>query len=173
MLHTAQGLARETVHELVFHLLLQVEAELVNQVGRVDDVLGNLELTTGGLAQVLAGLLQQFRTLVPLLNNLSHHPEGGDARGHIVLVTALGHQREKTRHHRHRGLKRHHVGVISDARTGVLVRGVIDILAQVVAQNVEECRLRPREEGLPYAASLIEKTVVGYLFLILVPISFH
>ena len=172
MFHPAQRLAREAVNQLVLHLLLQLETELEDQVRRVHDVLGHLKRPTRGFVQVLAGLLQDLGLLFPFLDELGHHPKRGDARGDVVLVAAFGHQREEARHDGHGRLKGHHVGVVADARAGVLVRRVVDILPEVIAHDVQEGRLRPGEEGLPDATSLVEEVVICDFLLIFVPKTF-
>ena len=44
-------------------------------------------------------------------------------------------------------------------------------LEKLLAEDFEEGGLRSGEEGLPYAAALVEVVVFGYFFLILVPVA--
>ena len=172
MLHHTQRFAGEAVDELVFHLGLQVEAELVDDIRRMGYVLWYGKLALGGLPEVLSCLLEQLGVVLPFLDHFGEDAERGDARRHIVLIAALGHQREESRHDGHRGLEGHYVAVIADAGTGVLVWVVAYIFAEFVTQYAQECRLRAGEEGLADAAALIEVMVVGYLFLVFVPKTF-
>ena len=172
VLDDTQGLARETVDELIFHLGLEVEAELEDEIGGVDKVFGGSELTFGGIPKELACLLQQTGFVFPFLQHFREEAEGGDTGGHIVLISAFAHEREEACHHGHSRFERYHIAMIADACASVLVRVVTDILAQLVAQDAEKCGFRTREEGLPYAAALIEKMVVSYFLLIFVPVTF-
>ena len=172
VLYPAQRLARKTVNQLVLHLLLQLETELEDQIRRMHNVLGKLERPTSSFFEILAGFLQDFGLLLPFLHQFGHHTERGDTRGNIVLVSTFGHQREKPRHDGHGRFKRHHIGVVTNSRTSMLVGGVINVLPQIIAHDVQEGRLRAREEGLPDATSFIEEVIVGNFFLIFVPKTF-
>ena len=173
MLYNPQWPPGEAVQQLVLHLGLEVEAELVDDVARVDNVLRHLKFAFARLPKILASLLLQFGLFLPFCHHLGKHAEAGDARRHIVLVAVFRHQREQPCHHRHRSVEWHHIRVVADAGAGVLVGIVADVLSQFLAQYFQKCRLRPREEGLPDAAPLIEIMVVGYRFLVSVPKSFH
>jgi hypothetical protein len=61
--------------------------------------------------------------------------------------------------------------VISYARTGVLTEIIEHIFAKFLFHYPEECSLRAGEKGLTYAASLIKVMVIGYNFLVFIPIT--
>lgn len=172
MLHHAEWPARETVDELVLHARLKVKTELVDDVARVNDVVGHFELTLAGSPKILSGLLLQLWMLFPLGHNFGENTETGDARWDIVAVAALIHERKKTCNNRHGCVKGHHVGVIADTRAGMLVRIVADILAKFLAEDSEKGGLRAGEEGLADAATLVEVMIWSYFFLVLVPVAY-
>ena len=141
MFHHLERLTCKAVHQLVLHLILQFVAELIDDVGWVGDILWHLKLPFASLPQIFARFFQSLGMLFPDLGHLGEDTEGGHARRHIILIASFCHQREEARHHRHRGLNGHHIGVIADTSTGVLVLRVVNILAQLLAQHTQERRL--------------------------------
>ena len=59
--------------------------------------------------------------------------------------------------------------MVGYASAGGMVLGFKDILAQLIARDIQESCFRGWEERLPYAASYIEIMVFRYLFLVLGP----
>ena len=62
--------------------------------------------------------------------------------------------------------------MVANTSAGMLMRVIADILVQLFAKYAQESCLRAREEGLAYAAALIEEMVVSDVFLIFVPKTF-
>ena len=57
VLYYAQRLSSEAVDELVLHLRLKVETELIDDVAGMDDVVWHFEFALAGVPQILASLL--------------------------------------------------------------------------------------------------------------------
>ena len=75
MLHHLERLPCKTVYQTVFHLLSQFIAEMIYHIRWVSNVLGYIELAFASLVEVLTGLLQKLRMLLPHVTHLSEHSE--------------------------------------------------------------------------------------------------
>ena len=75
MLHHIKRFTGKTVHQAVFHLLSQFKTILENKVRRMCYVLRHVKLTLAGLVEVLTGLIQKFRMLLPHMAHLCEYAE--------------------------------------------------------------------------------------------------
>ena len=173
VLDSAQRPARLGVDQPVFRLRGDLFAVVEDHVGGVRQILRLAELAAGRLVKVFAGFLFLLGKVVPQLERLAVDAERGDARRGEVFVSGFGHQRELARHDRHDRLERHDVGMIADPSARGVLRVFVYVAPEVVAQDVQECRLGSGEEVLPDATASVEIVVVGDILLIFFPSFFH
>ena len=174
MLHAAQRFARTVIDEQMLGPLTNGVAVVEDDVRRVGEVPGFVELAARRLVEVFADTLLHLGKLAPGLQHLGVDAERGDARHGRILVTGLLHEGKLPRHNGHDRIVQHDVGVVSDARTRGVGRVVVQVASQLLAQNPHEGPFRSGEKVLPDAAAQIVVVVVGNLFLIFLPgIAFH
>ena len=174
MLHDLQRFARLGIDQPVFGPCGDLLAEVEDDVRRVGQTRRLFEFAPRGLVKVLAGLRLGLRELVPCGQNLRVDAERSDARRNEVFIPGFGHQRELPRHDRHDRFERHDVRVVADARAGRVQRIVRQVLAQIVAQHVDEQLLAAGKEILADTAAGVIVVVVGNLLLVILPtLSFY
>ena len=173
MLHHAQRLAREHIHQPVPGACGDGLAVMEDDVRRVRQILGLDQRAARGLVERLARPLLGLGKLLPRGQYLGVDAERSDARRDEVLVARLAHQRELPRHDGHDRLQRHDIGVIADARAGGVERIVEAVATQIVVHDIQKSLLAAREKVLPDAAAHVVIAVVGDLLLVVLPISIH
>ena len=132
----AQRFSGFDVDQFVFGFRGDLFAVVENHVGRVRQVFRLFEFAAGSFIKVVAGLLFQFREVVPHFERFGIDAERRDARRDEILVPRFGHQRELPRHDRHDRFERHDVGMVADAGAGGVTRVFVDVPTQVVAQDI-------------------------------------
>ena len=169
VLHHPERFSAFLVDKPVFGTGGDLLAELVYKIACVRDIFGFFELSAAGLPKFLANAGLQLGKLAPGFQDFRIVSEGGDAGGHKILVTGLGHKRELARHYGHGCFLRNGIGMVGDSSAGGMVGGFIDVLAQHISAYLQEVMLRRGEETLPDAAPNIEPVIVRNLFLVIRP----